>query len=238
MKHDFDDDKPNKTSSTTTDKRVDGDGDQPWQKKFMDDRDDNGNLSRVASRHRDKNMTSFAVILAVILGLLMVSPMAYWAIKSHNSNESVNANKITMASSEKASKAAASSSEAAAAASSRAAKKKAEERAQSRSEEKKKETSSSTSQSSSQEPAQSSSAPAASSSQQAAASSSAPQQQQSSAQQQSSSTQVAAGGSYTVKAGDNPYRIAVNHGMTLQELYALNPTAQNGIIPGMVLKVK
>lgn len=45
-------------------------------------------------------------------------------------------------------------------------------------------------------------------------------------------------GTYTVKAGDSLYRIAINHGLTLNELIALNPTKANMIHPGDVLQVK
>ncbi|MGO1679186.1 MAG: LysM peptidoglycan-binding domain-containing protein, partial [Ruoffia tabacinasalis] len=44
-------------------------------------------------------------------------------------------------------------------------------------------------------------------------------------------------GSYSVKAGDGLYRIAVNHGMTLNQLKALNGLSSNLIHPGQVLKV-
>lgn len=44
-------------------------------------------------------------------------------------------------------------------------------------------------------------------------------------------------GSYSVKAGDGLYRIAVNHGMSLIQLKALNGLSSNLIQPGQVLKV-
>lgn len=44
-------------------------------------------------------------------------------------------------------------------------------------------------------------------------------------------------GSYSVKAGDGLYRIAVNHGMSLNQLKALNGLSSNLIYPGQVLKV-
>ena len=44
-------------------------------------------------------------------------------------------------------------------------------------------------------------------------------------------------GSYLVKASDGLYRIAVNHGMSLNQLKALNGLSSNLIQPGQVLKV-
>lgn len=46
------------------------------------------------------------------------------------------------------------------------------------------------------------------------------------------------GGTYTVKAGDNLYRIALNHGMTTEELKALNGISGDEVSVGTVLKVK
>lgn len=52
------------------------------------------------------------------------------------------------------------------------------------------------------------------------------------------STDTAGFGSYTVQAGDNLYRIAVNHGMTLDELKQVNGLSSNDAVIGMQLKVK
>lgn len=43
---------------------------------------------------------------------------------------------------------------------------------------------------------------------------------------------------YTVQAGDNLYRIALNHGMTTEELKALNGITSDSVSPGTVLVVK
>ncbi|SDG52035.1 LysM repeat-containing protein, partial [Facklamia miroungae] len=44
-------------------------------------------------------------------------------------------------------------------------------------------------------------------------------------------------GTYTVKAGDGVYRIAMNHGMTMEDLKQLNGLTSNLIHPGDILKV-
>ncbi|MEG0552467.1 MAG: LysM peptidoglycan-binding domain-containing protein, partial [Carnobacterium sp.] len=43
---------------------------------------------------------------------------------------------------------------------------------------------------------------------------------------------------YTVVAGDNLYRIALNHGMSLDQLKAANGISGNDVAVGTVLKVK
>lgn len=64
------------------------------------------------------------------------------------------------------------------------------------------------------------------------------QQEQSNQQQQTQQQQQSGGSSYTVQAGDNLYRIAVNHGMTLDELLQKNGLSANSTIqPGDTLQV-
>lgn len=68
------------------------------------------------------------------------------------------------------------------------------------------------------------------------------QQEQSNQQQQTQQTQQqqqqSGGSSYTVQAGDNLYRIAINHGMTLDELLQKNGLSANSTIqPGDTLQV-
>ncbi|MCC5894942.1 MAG: LysM peptidoglycan-binding domain-containing protein [Alkalibacterium sp.] len=45
-------------------------------------------------------------------------------------------------------------------------------------------------------------------------------------------------GSYTVKAGDNMYRIALNHGMTTEELMQLNNLSEESVFIGQELRVR
>lgn len=55
----------------------------------------------------------------------------------------------------------------------------------------------------------------------------------------SSESSSSASGTYAVKPGDNLYRIAVNHGMSLNELLELNGLSANASIgPGTTLKVQ
>ena len=62
--------------------------------------------------------------------------------------------------------------------------------------------------------------------------------QESQAAEQSANDEASGGNSYTVQAGDNLYRIAVNHGMSLDELLELNGlSAGANIGPGTTLKV-
>src|SRR5699024_5736319 len=51
-------------------------------------------------------------------------------------------------------------------------------------------------------------------------------------------TPVESGSTYTVQPGDNMYRIALNHGMTTEELMALNNLSSETVYVGQVLKVK
>lgn len=79
-------------------------------------------------------------------------------------------------------------------------------------------------------------------SQAAEASRQAEQQAQSSQATQATSQKQDSGnhdvGTYTVSAGDNLYRIAVNHGMTLDQLLSLNGlSSSSNIAPGTVLRV-
>lgn len=65
-----------------------------------------------------------------------------------------------------------------------------------------------------------------------------PQPTQPEQETESELSQPATSGTYTVQAGDNMYRIALNHGMTTAELMALNNLAEETLFIGQVLVVE
>ena len=184
----------------------DADKSQPWNKQFEDDRDDEGNLSRVATRKKSRGTRVLQYVLWGLIALFIIVPVAYNAISSNSSNNNSN-DKIAVSSSSKKSSSSTSS-------------KKKKHRASS--------SKSSSQSSSSTQPASSSST--ASSSTSASSSSSV-----ASSSSASSSSSTAAG-YYTVKQGDNAYRIAVNHGISLSQFYQWN--GQGTLTPGKSVRIK
>lgn len=181
---------------------------KPWNKQFEDDRDDDGNLSRVATRKKKRGGSILAIVVWVALALVIIIPVTWQALRNNSANSSNYPNdKITVTSTSKKAKSHSSSQ---------------------KSESSKKSSSSTSSKSSSTSSSSVSSSTPASSSSVSSSSSSV----------SSSSSSSAATGTYTVKAGDNLYRIAVNHGMTLSELLQLNGMSSGASISaGQTLKV-
>jgi LysM repeat protein len=181
---------------------------KPWNKQFEDDRDDDGNLSRVATRKKKRGGSILAIVVWVALALVIIIPVTWQALRNNSANSSNYPNdKITVTSTSKKAKSHSSSQ---------------------KSESSKKSSSSTSSKSSSTSSSSVSSSTPASSSSVSSSSSSV----------SSSSSSSAATGTYTVKAGDNLYRIAVNHGMTLSELLQLNGLSSGASISaGQTLKV-
>lgn len=181
---------------------------KPWNKQFEDDRDDDGNLSRVATRKKKRGGSILAIVVWVALALVIIIPVTWQALRNNSANSSNYPNdKITVTSTSKKAKSHSSS-------------KKSESSKKSSSSTSSKSSSTSSSSVSSSTPASSSSVSSSSSS------------------VSSSSSSSAATGTYTVKAGDNLYRIAVNHGMTLSELLQLNGMSSGASISaGQTLKV-
>ncbi|MDG2978623.1 LysM domain-containing protein [Latilactobacillus curvatus] len=206
--------------------------DKPWESQFDDDRDDRGNLSRVASKSKEKGNTYFAIILGVLLVLMIAFPIIAYTIHSSRANRPVESSKIVVntsdsdSASKKEAKKAKSASESAAKAASESKAKQAEsEKAASESQ------------------AAESSKQAAEEAEKANSQSQAQADAQNSSSEEtteSSSSSETTGGSYTLKAGEGLYRAAVNNGLTLDQLLALNPglTANSQVAPGTALKVK
>lgn len=207
--------------------------DKPWETQFDDDRDAKGNLSRVASKSKEKGNTYFAIILGVLLVLMIAFPIIAYTVHSSRANKPVEeSSKIVVdntdsSSAKKAAKKSQSISES-------KAKVASEDKAKAASE-------SSAKAASEQQAAADSSSQAAAESQQAAASvSQAQADSASSSAAATSSSSESATGTYMLKSGEGLYRAAVNNGMTLDQLLALNPglTASSSVAPGTQLNIK
>ncbi len=192
---------------------------KPWNKQFDDDRDDDGNLSRVATRKKKRGGSILAIVVWVALALVIIVPVAWQAIRSNTvkSGGDYTQDKITVTSTRKKPKSTSSTSS-------------------SHSSSQKQSSKSSRTSSSSQS---SSSTVSSRTSSQSSVSSQTQSSSVSSSVSSSSASTASATSTYTVKAGDNLYRIAVNHGMTLSELLAANGLSSGAnISSGQVLKVK
>jgi len=213
---------------------------KPWESQFDDDRDDKGNLSRVAAKSKEKGNTYFAIILAVLLVLMIAFPIIAYTVHSSRANrpgledskivvKTADSEKSKSKSTAKKAKEASESQEAAESKAASESKAKADSEAASA----KSASESAKAQAASQQQA------AADSASQQAASESAASSSQAEASSSSSSSETA-GGTYTLKQGEGLYRAAANNGMSLSELLALNPglTANSSVAPGTALKVK
>ncbi|VTU47106.1 LysM peptidoglycan-binding domain-containing protein [Latilactobacillus sakei] len=220
---------------------------KPWESQFDDDRDDKGNLSRVAAKSKEKGNTYFAIILAVLLVLMIAFPIIAYTVHSSRANRpGLEDSKIVVktADSEKSkskstAKKAKEASESQEAAESKAASE-SKAKADSESASAKSASESAKAQAASEQAASQQQAAADSASQQAASESAASSSQSQAESSSSSSSSEIAGGTYTLKQGEGLYRAAVNNGMSLSELLALNPglTANSSVAPGTALKVK
>ncbi|MFD1486257.1 LysM peptidoglycan-binding domain-containing protein [Lacticaseibacillus baoqingensis] len=210
---------------------------KPWNKQFEDDRDDAGNLSRVATRKKKRGTSILSWVVWIALALVIIVPVAYEAIHSNsNAGGGYSNDKITVTTSSKKKAASQKSATSKKKVASNHAKSSKHKAASQRVAASQKAAASSASASAALASSAAASRAAASS---AAASSAAAQSQAASASKAAASSSSTAGGTYTVKAGDNLYRIAVNHGMTLSELLQLNGMSSGAsIAAGQTLKVK
>ncbi|QVI35843.1 peptidase M23 [Lacticaseibacillus chiayiensis] len=197
------------------------DQNKPWETLFDDDRDDQGNLSRLATRKKRQVSSKFTWILAIILILLVLSPIIYFKVwgSQGSSGSNLSNDKVVIQSAKESSH--------------RSKVKKSEKSSKAA-----KVSSASTKEVNNQQSAQQTSTRHEPS--QARIPSSASTQTQPSAASTAKPSQAStAANSYTVVRGDNLYRIAANHGMSLDELLQLNGLSANSTLtPGTVLKVK
>ncbi|SOB43321.1 LysM peptidoglycan-binding domain-containing protein [Latilactobacillus sakei] len=218
---------------------------KPWESQFDDDRDDKGNLSRVAAKSKEKGNTYFAIILAVLLVLMIAFPIIAYTVHSSRANrpgledskivvKTADSEKSKSKSTAKKAKEASESQEAAESKAASESKAKADSEAASA----KSASESAKAQAASEQAASEQQAAADSASEQAASESAASSSQAEASS--SSSSSETAGGTYTLKQGEGLYRAAANNGMSLSELLALNPglTANSSVAPGTALKVK
>ncbi|KMO61688.1 peptidase M23B, partial [Lacticaseibacillus rhamnosus] len=56
------------------------DANKPWETLFDDDRDDQGNLSRVATRKKRQGSSKLTWILAILLILAVLAPIIYYKV--------------------------------------------------------------------------------------------------------------------------------------------------------------
>lgn len=207
---------------------------KPWENQFDNDLDQTGNVSRVATKSKQKGNTLFALLLILGLLLLVAIPIIGHMINEKSNN---NAEKISITESRKNSL----NNEKEASKSDSLSKKQAsEEQAEKEASEK---SASESAKQASEEAAKKASEEAA-----AAASSSVVQSSSSSSVQASSSstpatnanqTESGSASYYTVKAGEGLYRAAVNSGISLQRLLELNGLNENSTVtPGTRLRIK
>ncbi|MCP8852891.1 LysM peptidoglycan-binding domain-containing protein [Latilactobacillus sakei] len=223
---------------------------KPWESQFDDDRDDKGNLSRVAAKSKEKGNTYFAIILAVLLVLMIAFPIIAYTVHSSRANrpgledskivvKTADSEKSKSKSTAKKAKEASESQEAAESKAASESKAKADSEAASAKSASESAKAQAASEQAASEQAASEQQAAADSASQQAASESAASSSQAEASSSSSSSETA-GGTYTLKQGEGLYRAAANNGMSLSELLALNPglTANSSVAPGTALKVK
>ncbi|ANK59572.1 peptidoglycan-binding protein LysM [Loigolactobacillus backii] len=197
---------------------------RPWAKQFDNTRDDRGNVSRAATRKKDRGNATFVTILTIALLALAALPIGAWMIFQNQMNKPVTPHNTTAIVSSSKKKVATS--------------KKTQSKKNAQASSRKKVTTSNAQKTSSVATTETSTAQAASSSEQVAAASSS----SSSAASTSSSAASAnsSSGSYvTVAAGQGVYRVAANNGLSVQELLKLNGlTSAATIKPGQQLRVK
>lgn len=191
--------------------RNDNHDDKPWEKKFEDGKDENGLYSRRASKRKDKLNSRLPLVLLLVFCFVIVATIALYFISLKTAAQPTNDDGGNI--------------EVVTSGSSKSSFKKSSAKKRKKSSSTKKEAESSSSRAESSSQAESSSA----------------EESSSSVSEESSSSSQSEGSQYvTVAAGQGLYRIAVNNGLTVDQLVQLNPglTPSSTVTPGQQLRVK
>ncbi|KRL23370.1 LysM peptidoglycan-binding domain-containing protein [Lentilactobacillus kisonensis] len=210
------------------------DDDQPWNQTFSEDRDENGNLSRVKLRKESQNHHLITIVLAAIIIIVALVALAYGLIRQsamgkQDSKQSASAVRVVRQ--DNAKKKSSKVFSDTAKKSDRAQSEKAKTTSSSKPIKKVKKTTQKAPQVSSQKPV--------------AAANTSVKQPTATSKPTNPSTGSSTGASNvgskyaTVEAGQGLYRVAVNHGITLAQLMQLNGLSTNSAIhPGQRLRIK
>ncbi|GHP12753.1 peptidoglycan-binding protein [Lentilactobacillus fungorum] len=210
----------------TNDPHKRSDDDQPWNQTFSEDRDENGHLSRVQLRKESQSHHLITIILVALISIVALAALAYGLIRQSATKSDSKQSAAPRVVRQESAKKKSSTDQ------SKVTQKKAKR--------------SSTTAKQSDDDQQASvttakhAAKTATANKQSAAASSTSRPQTAKQASQQSSSQVTTGHKYaTVKAGQGLYRVAVNHGISLNELLQLNGLTTNSAIhPGQRLRVK
>ncbi|AKP66523.1 LysM peptidoglycan-binding domain-containing protein [Companilactobacillus ginsenosidimutans] len=224
--------------STTSqpDTREEADGGKPWENKFDSDEDESGHVSRAVSKSKQRGNHTLVAILVIILIALMFIPVTLYFVRGDNNGSNLGSDQ-TEQSVEKQDKDTAKKSTSKKKSSTKKTtpKKKASST--------KKKSSSKSSSGTVNENTDNSTA-ADQSNQAAQTDNSAQQTQDSSSTAASDNASGSASGSgqsgasyATVGQGQGWYRVAVNNGLSIEQLKGLNPGVTN-LAPGTQLRIK
>lgn len=201
------------------------DTDELWSRKFDDDEGyTNGNYSRIERKKADKAISPVLKSLWIFLALFIILPTGVYLWYSYNEQNNVEppeTEKVVVKESE--------SNESQKEPESESSEETEASESSQESEEESSETESETEAAVSQEESVES---------QESSVSQEPESTVSEESQPVESEESETTNTYTVQAGDNLYRIALNHGMTTEELKSMNGISSDSVSAGTVLVVK
>ncbi|KRL09152.1 LysM domain-containing protein [Lentilactobacillus otakiensis] len=205
------------------------DEDQPWNQTFSEDRDENGNLSRVKLRKQSQNHHLITIVLAALILIVAIVALVYGLVRQSamgNDSKSAESSSVRVVRQDTAKKKSSATPK------SKSDSTKAKSTVKHRTDKAAKESQKAAVRQSSA----SSNTTAASSSTQSSATSQSSQAASSSTKRPAST----AGHKYvTVQAGQGMFRVAYNNGLTTAQLMQMNGlTSSSQLYPGQRLRVK